>query len=248
MAGNFLFDANMSPAGFRSRLALRLAGIEYVRVSMDLALFDQKTALYRQMNPTGLVPTLILGDAILFDSHAIVERVLKASPAETLLDYRCGHLIPPALENLERVISQLMRPAVYALVAPQRLKSRFANWEEARKTLKSRGVPRRYLEFAYNLFHERPDVHVVEAVIGELEPLLEAIRPAVESSGEAVAQNRMDYFALCLAPRLNSVRLLGLDPGNILGRYLDLLSGNPLWAEVAGQGYDMDFTEYKENC
>jgi len=246
VVSNVLFDANMSPAGFRSRLALRLAGIRYVRVAMDLALFDQKSELYRKLNPTGLAPTLMLGKEIIYDSHAIVDRVLRKSSAKVLMHYNCAGFTPATLQNLERVIAQKIRPAVYELVGPRRLTSRFASWEEARKALEERGVAERYREFAYELFHKTPGMSVVSSVIAELEPLLEAVRPLIEQTSRPNAQHGLDYFDICLAPRLNAVRLLGLDPDNILGAYLDGLNAGELWGEISGQDYDMEFTEYKE--
>src|SRR5690554_465328 len=243
---NVLFDANLSPAGFRSRLALRIADIQYMRVSVDLALFDQKSDHYRLLNPTGQVPTLMLGGECVFDSHAIVDRVLQGSSSGVFRSDESCRFNPAALQNVERAISQVMRPAVYEIVGPQRLRSRFDNWNEAHQVMEGRGVSPYFLEFAQSLFHKKSDPNVVRSVIRELEPLLGALEPLIEKSVPVNGINTIDYFDICLGPRLNSIRLLGLDPTNILGSYLDRLNEYELWKEVSGQVSDMEFIEYME--
>jgi glutathione S-transferase len=50
----------------------QLEGRDYERIDAGLAFGVNNTPAYRQLNPNGLVPTLVDGDFVLWESHAIV--------------------------------------------------------------------------------------------------------------------------------------------------------------------------------
>lgn len=76
-----------SSAAYRVRIALALKGIVWDAVPVHL-LKDggqHKAPAYRALNPLGLVPTLVDGDAVIGQSLAILEYLEETHPAPALL-------------------------------------------------------------------------------------------------------------------------------------------------------------------
>lgn len=76
-----------SSAAYRVRIALALKGIAwdpaYVHLLKDGG--QQKAPAYRTVNPQGLVPTLVDGDAVIPQSLAILEYLEETHPTPALL-------------------------------------------------------------------------------------------------------------------------------------------------------------------
>jgi GSH-dependent disulfide-bond oxidoreductase len=66
------FFYNMAPNPMKVALFLEEAHLEYEAIPIDTKLGDQHTPTFRAINPNGKVPALIDGDAVLFDSNAIL--------------------------------------------------------------------------------------------------------------------------------------------------------------------------------
>ena len=81
-----LFTYWRSQAAYRVRIALRLKGLAMEKVSLDLLKGDQFAEDYQTLNPEGVVPTLIDGEAQpLVQSLAILEYLDEKYPQPPLL-------------------------------------------------------------------------------------------------------------------------------------------------------------------
>mgnify|MGYP001828126200 FL=1 len=67
-----LYGFEASGNCYKIRLLLSLLGIEYENIIINVKSGDNKTAEFLQMNPHGLVPVIIDGDDVVYDSAAIL--------------------------------------------------------------------------------------------------------------------------------------------------------------------------------
>ena len=80
-----LIDYFRSSAAYRVRIALNLKGVTVERRFVHLRKGEQRTPNYLDLNPQGLVPTLIVGDTVLTQSLAIIEYLDEMHPTPPLL-------------------------------------------------------------------------------------------------------------------------------------------------------------------
>ena len=75
-----------SLASCRVRIALRLKGVEFEEIPIDLVRGDQHAESYKAINPQAVVPSLVIDDdAPLFQSMAILEYLEETYPRVPLL-------------------------------------------------------------------------------------------------------------------------------------------------------------------
>lgn len=79
------FTYYRSQAAFRVRIAMNLKGIAHEDTFLHLEKGDQFDPAYKAVNPQMVVPTLIDGDAKLFQSLAILEYLEETHPNPPLL-------------------------------------------------------------------------------------------------------------------------------------------------------------------
>jgi maleylacetoacetate isomerase len=82
-----LYSYWRSTAAYRVRIALGLKGIAWRHAGVDLVRGggEQHQGAYRDLNPAGLVPTLVWGDVTLSQSLAICEYLDEVQPEPALL-------------------------------------------------------------------------------------------------------------------------------------------------------------------
>lgn len=85
-----LFGYWRSTAAYRVRIALNLKGLEwdYADVHLVREGGEQHQEAFRNLNPAGLVPTLVWGDVVLSQSLAICEYLEEVEPQPALLPER----------------------------------------------------------------------------------------------------------------------------------------------------------------
>jgi len=79
------YEAVLSSAAFRVRIALALKGLPYESEVFDLRANTQRTEAYRRVNPLLTVPAIADGDFTLFESMAICEYLEETHPSPPLL-------------------------------------------------------------------------------------------------------------------------------------------------------------------
>src|SRR5713226_4272858 len=79
-----LYDYHGSPCARRVRIVLLEKGLTWTTRLVDLTRMEQKRPEYLKLNPNGLVPTLVHGDRVLFESNVITEYLDDVFPSPRL--------------------------------------------------------------------------------------------------------------------------------------------------------------------
>lgn len=80
-----LYDYVRSTAAYRVRIALNLKQLAYQSIPVSLLDGEQRSAEYLSLNPTGLVPSLEIGEGVITQSLAIIEYLEEQYPEPALL-------------------------------------------------------------------------------------------------------------------------------------------------------------------
>ena len=104
------YEAVLSSAAFRVRIALALKGLSYDSVVFDLRANQHLTEEYRKVNPMRTVPSLeLLPGQALFESMAIIEYLEETYPEPALLP------ADPLGKARVRAIAQLVACEIHPL-------------------------------------------------------------------------------------------------------------------------------------
>jgi maleylacetoacetate isomerase len=80
-----LYSAWRATAPYRLRIGLKLKGVDYDYVPIDLIAGQQREQAYRAVNPQGLTPALDIGGQVLTQSLAILEWLDETRPEPAIL-------------------------------------------------------------------------------------------------------------------------------------------------------------------
>ncbi|MDE0060030.1 MAG: maleylacetoacetate isomerase [Defluviicoccus sp.] len=108
-----LFSYWRSLASYRVRIALNLKGVDCDIETIDLLGGDQFEASYRAVNPQPVVPALVDGGTVLFQSLAIVEYLDETRPEPPLLP------ADPRGRARVRGIAQIASSDTHPLIVPR---------------------------------------------------------------------------------------------------------------------------------
>lgn len=88
------------------RLCLAELGVHYELVTVDLAAGEQRSPEYLRLNPNGVVPTLVDGELVLWESSALLLYLAEKYPH--------GELLPSRVDERARVYKWLVwQPATF---------------------------------------------------------------------------------------------------------------------------------------
>jgi glutathione S-transferase len=79
-----LYDHPASPCARRVRIVLREKGLAWTSHVLDLTRMEQKADWYLALNPNGIVPTLVHGDRVIWESNVITEYLDSVFPENPL--------------------------------------------------------------------------------------------------------------------------------------------------------------------
>jgi glutathione S-transferase len=112
-----LYDAPGSPCARRVRAVLLEKGLAWTTRVLDLTRMEQKRPEYLALNPNGVVPTLVHGDRVLYESNVITEYLDDVFPDPPLYPRDpWGRAEAKMWQAFELAMAKEFRPLMYARV------------------------------------------------------------------------------------------------------------------------------------
>ena len=207
-----LYDAAGVPSPRRVRMALIEKRVPFRIKWMNLALMDQKQPWYLKLNPTGLVPTLVDGERVLYESNVINEYLEARFPEPRLVPKDAwGQAQMRMWFAFESDWGKPFRDAVYETMAKDRLKGTGLSAEQLRAEIAKRTPNEAYAGIAAQVLTAPRN----DALVEEKKKLLfEKIGCMEERLGDGRAWLCGEDFTLAdiaLAPRLEMFPAIGVN-------------------------------------
>ena len=112
-----LYDAPGSPCARRVRSVLLEKGLAWTSRVLDLTRMEQKHPAYLALNPNGVVPTLVHGDRVLYESNVITEYLDDVFPDPPLYPRPAWERAQAKMwQAFELAMAKDFRPLMYARV------------------------------------------------------------------------------------------------------------------------------------
>jgi glutathione S-transferase len=112
-----LYDFHGSPCARRVRIVLLEKGLQWETRLVDLTRMEQKRPEYLKLNPNGLVPTLLHGDRVIYESNVITEYLDAVFPEPRLYPpdpWMCARA--KMWQAFELAMAKEFRPLMYLRV------------------------------------------------------------------------------------------------------------------------------------
>jgi len=112
-----LYDFHGSPCARRVRIVMLEKGLEWESKLVDLTKMEQKRPEYLALNPNGLVPTLVHGDRVIYESNVITEYLDAMFPEPRLYPadpWTCARA--KMWQAFELAMAKEFRPLMYLRV------------------------------------------------------------------------------------------------------------------------------------
>jgi maleylacetoacetate isomerase len=182
-----LYGYFRSSASYRVRIALNLKGVAWEQELVDLRppKSAQHSAAFRALNPQGLIPVLVDGDAVLSQSLAILEYLEERHPQPALL--------PP--DPLARAQVRALALQIACDIHPLN-NLRVLNYLRDPLRLDDAGVNAWY-------------AHWTQLGLGALEPQVQRL----SADGQHMFGNLLTLADVCLVPQMYNARRFNVDLG-----------------------------------
>src|SRR5262245_6785966 len=132
-----LYDAHGSPCARRVRAVLLEKGLAWTTRLLDLTRLEQKRPAYLALNPNGVVPTLVHGDRVVYESNVITEYLDEVFPDPPLYPRDSWARAQAKMwQAFELAMAKEFRPLMYLrVIGPyDRLRSRDEVLTDARRS------------------------------------------------------------------------------------------------------------------
>jgi len=209
-----LYDSHGSPCARRVRAVLLEKGLEWTTRLVDLTRLEQKRPEYLALNPNGVVPTLVHGDRVLYESNVITEYLDDVFPEPPLYPRDPWARAQAKMwQAFELAMAKEFRPLMYRrVIGPyDRLRPREAVLADARRSTDDPA----HLDWVRRVYDDEV-VSVTEAQ--HLEALLVQRLDRLEAAllgHDWLVGSRYSIADLSVAPRVQMYPLvqMPLEPG-----------------------------------
>jgi glutathione S-transferase len=232
-----LYDSAGSPCARRVRAVLLEKGLSWTTRLVDLTRMEQKRPEYLALNPNGVVPTLVHGDRVVYESNVITEYLDDVFPDPPLYPRDPWARAQAKMwQAFELAMAKEFRPLMYLrVIGPfDRLRPREDVLADARRSTDDAA----HLDWVRRVY----DDEVVSATEARhLESLLVQRLDRLEAAfgdREWLVGDRYSIADLSVAPRVQMYPMvqLPLDPGRhpAVAAWIARLEARPSFARSAG--------------
>ena len=233
-----LYDAAGVPSPRRVRICLIEKGIPFKIKWLNLGFMDQKRPSYLKLNPTGMVPTLVHGDKILYESNVINEYLDATFPKPPLVPKEpWGQAQMRMWFAFESDFAKPFRDAVYETMGKERLKSTGITPEKLREEISRRTPNEAYVRFATKVLTTPRDEELIKdrqllllEKIGTMEDRLSDGRPWLCGESFTLAD-------IALGPRTDMFPVIGVNDlferFPRVGQFMARIKARPSWEKSA---------------
>ncbi|MFT5134106.1 MAG: glutathione S-transferase [Gammaproteobacteria bacterium] len=209
MSEFILYDAANSPCGRRVRMTLLEKGQPFEIRWLNLGLMDQKQAWYLKLNPNGLVPTLLHGEKVLFESNVINEYLDAVLPSPKLI---------PDSADLQAQMRMWMayelewakpfREAIYQTYGKSRLRQTGISEEKLASEVKKRTSNTVYEKMAIKNLREEKNETLLDTSIAILMERIGWMEEQLKDERLWLLGDQFSLADIALAPRLDLFSLI----------------------------------------
>jgi glutathione S-transferase len=233
-----LYDAANSPCGRRVRMCLIEKGLAFEIRWLGLGLMDQKQPWYLKLNPNGLVPTLVHGERVIYESNVINEYLDAIFPARPLVPkdpYLQAQMRMWMAFELEW--AKPFRDAIYETMGKKRLQDSGITPEQLEEEITRRTGNPYYLKFATRVLTTPRNA---ELVADRHQVLLEKMQLMEERLSDGRTWLVGDDFTLAdiaLAPRTEMFPIIEIadlyQRFPRIGAFMERIRARPSWQKSA---------------
>lgn len=207
-----LYDAAGVPSPRRVRMCLIEKGLPFTVKWLNLALMDQKQPWYLKLNPTGLVPTLVHGERVIYESNVVNEYLDALFPSPRLVPEDPWEQAQMRMWfAFESDFAKPFRDAVYETMGKERLKGTGITPEKLKEEIGRRTSNPYYLRFATKVLTTPRDDELVQDRKFLLFEKMDQMEERLSDGRTWLLGDRFTLADIALAPRVDMFNVIGVD-------------------------------------
>jgi len=238
MAEIVLYDAANSPCGRRVRMCLIEKGAPFEIRWLALGVMDQKQPWYLKLNPNGLVPTLVHGERVVYESNVINEYLESVFPEPPLVPkdpYLQAQMRMWMAFELEW--AKPFRDAIYETMSKRRLQDTGITPEELKEEITKRTSNEYYLKFATRVLTAPKDAGLIAERHLVLLEKMQLMEERLADGRTWLLGEQFSLADIALAPRTEMFPLIDLPDlyqrFPRIGAFMERVRARPSWQKSA---------------
>ena len=211
MKNLILYDGANVPSPRRVRICLLEKKLPFTIRWLNLGLMAQKDPQYLKLNPTGLVPTLLHGDRVIYESNVINEYLDATFPQPQLVPEDVyGKAQMRMWFAFENDWGKPFRDIVYETMAKDRIRSTGLSTEQIKREVAKRTGNAVYGRIAAKLMDAPRDDELVREKFDLLMEKIEQMEARLADGRTWLCGDEFTLADIALVPRLEMFPVIGV--------------------------------------
>jgi len=229
-----LYDAANVPSPRRVRICLFEKGLNFTIRWLNLGLMDQKSPDYLKLNPTGMVPALVHGKRVIYESNVINEYLEATFPQPCLAPNDAyGQAQMRMWFAFENDWGKPFRDIVYETMAKDRARSTGFSAKEIKAEIAKRTPNAVYGRIAAKLIESPRNEEVVAEKLDLLFEKMEQMNDRLSDGRKWLCGDAFSLADIALVPRLEMFPIIGVNDLYVrfphIGAFAERVKARPSW-------------------